>query len=76
MQTPEDRIAEFAPGWVWNVRHCLATDPAVQYAIEQGDPANRTQLITVTLETTAAAYRVLAEGAAKAAQVVAGRTGA
>ena len=76
MQTTEERIAEFAPNWVWNVRRCIATDPAVQYAIEQGDPANRNQLIAVTLETTAAAYRVLAEGAAKAAQIVSGRTSA
>ena len=44
-------------------------------AIEQGDPTNRNQLISLTLETTAAAYRVLAEGAAKAAQIVSGRAG-
>jgi hypothetical protein len=46
----------------------------VPYAIEQGDPANRNQLIALILETTAAAYRVLAEGAAKAAQIVSGGT--
>jgi hypothetical protein len=75
MQTPEERIAEFAPSWRYPIVRCLATDPAVPYAIEQGDPANRTQLIAVLLETTAAAYRVLSEGAAKAAQIVSGGTG-
>jgi hypothetical protein len=53
----------------------MATDWAVNYAVEQGDPALRNQLIAVTLETTAAAYRALAEGAAKAAAIVSGRTG-
>jgi hypothetical protein len=75
MPTPEDRIAELAPNWAWNVRRCLATDPAVEYAIEQGDPALRSQLIAVTLETTAAAYRTLAEGASRAAQIVSGKSG-
>jgi hypothetical protein len=76
MPSPEERIAEFAPNWAWNIRRCMATDYVVNYAIEQGDPALRNQLIAVTLETTAAAYRALAEGAAKAAELVAGRTGA
>jgi hypothetical protein len=75
MPSAEERIAEFAPGWSWNVRRCMATDWAVNYAVEQGDPALRNQLIAVTLETTAAAYRALAEGAAKAAAIVSGRTG-
>jgi len=75
MPNPEDKIAEFAPNWLWNVRRCLATDPAVEYAIEQGDPALRNQLIAVTLETTAAAYRTLADGAARAAQIVGGKSG-
>ena len=73
MPTPEERIAEFAPSWAWNVRHCIATDPAVKFAIQQGDPALRTQLIAATLETTAAAYRTLADGAARAAAIVAGK---
>jgi hypothetical protein len=71
---PEERIAEFAPNWLWNVHRCLATDPAVEYAIEQGDPALKNRLIAVTLETTAAAYRTLAEGAEKAAQIVSGKS--
>jgi len=74
MPTPEERIAHLAPTWVWNQRHCPATDPVVEYAIERGDPALRGALIAVHLETTAAAYRALAEGAAKAAQIVAGKT--
>jgi hypothetical protein len=72
--TPEERIAEFAPSWVWKIHPCIATDPAVQYAIEQGDPALRNQLIALTLETTAAAYRTLAEGASKASQIVSGKS--
>jgi hypothetical protein len=70
MSTPEERIARFAPTWVWTPRHCPATDPVVEYAIEQGDPALRGQLISAHLETAAATYRALADGAARAAQIV------
>jgi hypothetical protein len=71
MPNPEEKIAELAPRWIWNVPRCLATDLAVNYAIEQVvDPASRNQLIASTLETTAAAYRALSEGAAKAAKIV------
>jgi hypothetical protein len=65
---PEERIAQLAPSWRWP-RWCLATDPVVEYAVEHGDPALRTQLIANYLETTANAYRSLADGAAKAAQI-------
>ena len=71
MGNPEERIAQLAPSWIWNIHRCLATDIAVNYAIEQGDPATRTQLLATTLETTAAAYRALAEGAERAARIVA-----
>jgi hypothetical protein len=74
MPTPEEQIAQLAPNWVWKVHHCIATDPAVQYAIEQGDPALRNQLIALTLETTAAAYRTLADGASRASQIVSGKS--
>jgi hypothetical protein len=75
MSTPEEKIARLAPTFVFPTgRHCPATDPAVEYAIEQGDPALRSQLIAVTLETTAAAYRNLADGAEKAAQIVKGKS--
>jgi hypothetical protein len=73
MASPEDRIAQFAPSWIWNVHRCIATDFAVNFAVEQGDPALRNQLLAVSLETTAAAYRALAEGAAVAAKVAAGK---
>jgi hypothetical protein len=66
----EKRIAELAPSWIYNIHRCLATDMAVNYAIEQGDPEIRSQLIAATLETTAAAYRALAEGAASAARII------
>lgn len=75
MEKPEERIAHFAPNWLWNVPRCLATDLAVNYAIDQGDPAYRNQLIAVTLETTAAAYRALGDGASKAAEIVSGKAG-
>jgi hypothetical protein len=74
MPTPEEKIAQFAPSWAWAIRHCPATDPFVEYAIEQGDPALRGPLIAAHLETTAATYRAIADGAAKAAQIVAGKT--
>jgi len=73
MPTPDEKIAQLAPNWQWPVLRCLATDPAVEFAIDRGDPALRTQLIGVMLETTAAAYRTLADGAARAAQVVMGK---
>ena len=74
MPSPEDRIAEFAPSWIWHGPRCIATDYAVNFAVEQGDPAIRSQLIAVSLETTAAAYRALADGAAAAAKIVGGKS--
>lgn len=73
MPNIDEKIAELAPSWIWNVHRCLATDLAVNYVIDQGDPALRSQLMATQLETTAAAYRALADGAAKAAQIVAGK---
>ncbi len=68
--SPEDKIAELAPRWSWNVPRCLATDMAVNYVAEIVDPATRRALLASTLETTANAYRALAEGAANAARIV------
>jgi hypothetical protein len=68
---PEEKIAQLAPNWIWNIHRCLATDLAIHFVAEQVDPATRTQLMSHTLETTAAAYRTLAEGAANAAKIVA-----
>jgi hypothetical protein len=73
MPTPEERIAQFAPSYVWNQPHCRATDPIVEYAVEQGDPSLRSALIGTYLETAAATYRALAEGATKAAGIVSGK---
>jgi hypothetical protein len=72
MASPEDRIAELAPRWVWHGPRCIATDYAVNFVIEQGDPALRAQLMAAQLEATAGAYRALAEGAAVAARIVSG----
>jgi hypothetical protein len=74
MPPPEDRIAQIAPNWVWNIHRCIATDFAVNFAIEEGDPAIRNQLITASLEATAAAYRALADGAAAAAKIAGGKS--
>jgi hypothetical protein len=68
---PEERIAQLAPSWIWNIHRCLATDIAINYVAEQVDPATRIQLMASTLETTASAYRMLAEGAANAAKIIA-----
>ena len=71
MGNPEEKIAHFAPNWVWNVHRCLATDLAINFVADQVDPATRIQLMASTLETTASAYRTLAEGASNAAKLVA-----
>ncbi|PWT87099.1 MAG: hypothetical protein C5B56_11265 [Proteobacteria bacterium] len=71
MANPEEKIAQLAPSWIWNIHRCLATDIAINFIAEQVDPATRTQLMAATLETTAAAYRTLAEGASNAAKIVA-----
>jgi len=70
--SPQDRIAQFAPNWNFNVHRCIATDFAINFAAIEGDPALKSKLIAVSLEATAAAYRALAEGAAQAAKIAAG----
>jgi hypothetical protein len=74
MASPEEKIAQVAPSLLFRVNNCHATDPAVEFAIERGDPAQRARLIAVTLETTANTYRMLAEGAQKAADIVSGKS--
>ena len=70
MGNPEDKIAKLAPSWIWNIHRCLATDLAINFVVEQVDPATRLQLMASTLETTASAYRMLAEGASNAAKII------
>jgi len=67
---PEDKIAQLAPSWIWNIHRCLATDLAINFVVEQVDPATRRQLMASTLETTASAYRMLADGASNAAKIL------
>jgi hypothetical protein len=70
MPTPEERIAEVAPNLLWR-RPGIITDPIwMEYAIAEVDPSLRSQLSAVRLETVAAVYRSIAEGAANAAQVL------
>ncbi len=68
---PEEKIAQLAPSWMWNIHRCLATDLAINFVVDQVDPATRHQLMAASLETTAAAYRTLADGASAAAKIVA-----
>ena len=73
MTPHEHQIERFAPGWAWNnIFHCPATDPAVNFASEVGDPALRHQLIAANLENTARVYTALAEGASNIARIYAG----
>ena len=75
MTSPEERIAEVSPLWLRRLPG-IHTDPIwMEYALETVDPVLKTQLMAVRLETVAAVYRTMAEGVAKAAQVVAARAG-
>lgn len=70
---PEEKIAEVSPNWLLQFR-CLATDPAVPWWLEvEEDPAVQKQMIAVHMETTANAYRALADGASKFAALAAGK---
>jgi hypothetical protein len=75
MSNPEDQIRELAPSWLLPRRPGLKTDPInMEYVIEQVDPALATPLVATQLETVAAVYRAIADGAAKAAQIVSGKS--
>ena len=71
-------MAHFEPGeaeqFIYRVVGCrppAICDPiGMEFAIEHGDPATRNQLIAVKLETLAAVYRTMADGAAKAAKII------
>jgi len=68
----KEKIALRSEEWLHGFR-CLATDPAVPWwwlEVEE-DPSLQKQMIAVHLETTANAYRALADGAAKAAGIAA-----
>jgi hypothetical protein len=67
---PEIHQAGELPGLLAFGTHCPATDPiGMEFALEEGDPALRRQLIAVQLQTAAAVYRELANGAAKLAEI-------
>jgi hypothetical protein len=55
--------------------HCPATDPIGMEFVFEGDPAIRAQLLAIRLETVANVYRNIADGAAKAAKIVAAGRG-
>jgi hypothetical protein len=69
MSTPEDRIRDVAPLWRWGGRGPI-TDPVdMWYKLPD---LVQNQLTIVRLETGASLYRALADGFAKAAQIVQG----
>ncbi|HVT92145.1 MAG TPA: hypothetical protein VHD76_04835 [Bryobacteraceae bacterium] len=71
MPSPEERIAEFGSIWKYR-RPGPITDPIwMEYALEEIDPALRTRLSAIRLETAANVYRAIAEGVANAAKSVA-----
>lgn len=67
--TPEETIREFAPLWRWGGRGPI-TDP-VDMVFKLSDQV-QTQVTVVRLETAASLYRALADGHAKAADILAG----
>ncbi|GEM_PF-1670190 len=69
MPTPEELIREVAPLWRWGGRGPI-TDP-IDMVFKLPDQV-QSQVTVVRLETAAALYRVLSEGFARAAQIVAG----
>ena len=71
MPTPEERILELAPLLRWGGCHPALSDPIGMEFVIESDPAVRNQLMAARLETAAAVYRNLADGAAKAAQILA-----
>jgi len=79
MPTPEEKIAELLPHFTFHGPHGCGlafSDPAVNHAIELADPPVRNQLLAVSLETNAAAFRAIADGAEKAARIIKGQTDA
>jgi hypothetical protein len=75
MDTPEERIAAVAPNWKYH-RPGIFTDPIwMEYAIEEVEPELRNQLAAVRLQTVAAVFRSISEGAANAAKVFAKQGG-
>jgi hypothetical protein len=66
----EDAAAAFPTYWKW--RPGPVTDWIdMEFFLEEIDPAARTQLIANRLETVAAVHRNIADGAKKAAGIVA-----
>ena len=67
--SPSEQIERVSTHWSWTIGRCPATDPAVNFAAEVGDPALRHQLIAAHPENTAKVYAALAEGANNVRQI-------
>jgi len=76
MSKPEE-FAELPVQFRWRGhRPGIITDSIdMEYLLEELEADARTQLIAARLETIAAVHRTLAEGAAKAAQIIVGAKG-
>jgi hypothetical protein len=76
MPKPDERFERALPN-VWGWRPGPVTDWIdMEFIFDELEANVRAQLIAVRLETMSAVHRTLAEGAAKAAKIVAGaRTG-
>jgi hypothetical protein len=67
--TPEEIIREVAPLWRWGGRGPITDSIDMQYKLSD---QVQSQVTVVRLEAAAALYRALAEGHAKAAEIIAG----
>jgi hypothetical protein len=66
----EDTVAAFPSFWKW--RPGPVTDWIdMEFILEEIDPAVRTQLVANRLETVAAVHKNIADGAKKAAGIIA-----
>ena len=72
---PED-FGELPVQWRWPHRPGIVTDSIdMEYLLQAVEQSVRTQVIAARLQTLAAVHRTLAEGAEKAAQIIAGAQG-
>lgn len=75
MPKPEDETIAALPS-LWKWRPGPATDMIdMEFILQEIDPSIRTQLVVNRLETFAAVHRNIADGAKKAAGIIAGARG-
>ena len=67
MPTPEETIREVAPGWQWGGRGPIWDPIDMEYKLAD---QVQNELTVARLETGASLYRSLADGFARAAQII------